>query len=112
MTVTCINCAHRTLSRTDLEAAGLPSSETIWFDRRRSVWLPSGTINSAPQVLAGWEQSRGRRRFLISDEYDPMMPMTKDKHDLRLLSIKSLSAIGFYEIYLATQRPHPVRYGP
>ncbi len=52
VTVTCINCPHRKLSRSELEAAGLPSSETIWFDRRRSVWLPSGTINSAPQVLS------------------------------------------------------------
>jgi hypothetical protein len=50
------------------------------------------------------------RTFVIADDFDPMMPMTRDKNDLRLLSVKSslFGKIGIHEVDLAADNPAPV----
>jgi hypothetical protein len=48
------------------------------------------------------------RQFLIGDEFDPMMPMSRSEDDLRLLSVRSASGkAALYEIDLAEAEPQP-----
>ncbi len=92
--------AYDAPDRKELAGAG----QALVFDVGRDL-VPSE--NSAPTPI----KLRSAPKFDISDDYDPMLPLTKDA-DLRLLSVrKSNDKMRLYEIDLDAEKPAPVPIG-